>query len=67
MLIVVYNEGQYEGNEYNPCFNMAEDADVELIYLESDLKKLLAHDGKSRKYYLITVKSDKSVDLKEKI
>ena len=55
----------YEVTEHKACFNMAEISDVELPYPEADAKNLFVRDDKKRNYYLITVKGDKKVNLKE--
>ena len=44
---------------------MAELTDVALPYPEADAKNLFVRDDKKRNYYLITVRGDKRVDLKE--
>lgn len=44
---------------------MEELKSVELQYPEADAKNLLVRDDKRRIYYLITVKGDKRVDLKD--
>lgn len=56
---------QYEVTEHKAVFNMEELSDVELPYPEADAKNLFVRDDKKRQYYLITVKGDKRVDLKE--
>ncbi|WP_230977139.1 YbaK/EbsC family protein [Proteiniclasticum sediminis] len=56
---------QYEVTEHKAVFNMEELSDVELPYPEADAKNLFVCDDKKRQYYLITVKGDKRVDLKE--
>lgn len=55
----------YELTEHPAVFTMAEVADIELPYPEADAKSLFVRDDKKRNYYLITVKGDKSVDLKQ--
>ena len=55
----------YEITEHKAVYNMAELADVELPHPEADAKNLFVRDDKKRQYYLITVKGDKRVDLKE--
>ena len=55
----------YEITEHEAVFNMAELANIELPYPEFDAKNLFVRDDKKRQYYLITVKGDKRVDLKE--
>ena len=46
-------------------FNMEELSGIDLLYPEADAKNLFVCDDKKSKYYLISVKSDKRVDLKE--
>ena len=55
----------FEITEHKAVYNMEECADLELPYPESDAKKLFVRDDKQRSYYLITVRGDKRVDLKE--
>lgn len=55
----------YEITEHKAVFNMEELSDIELPYPEWDAKNLFVRDDKKRNYYLITVKGDKRVDLKE--
>ena len=55
----------YEVTEHKAVFNMEELRSVELPYPEADAKNLFVRDDKRRSYYLITVKGDKRVDLKE--
>lgn len=55
----------HEITEHGAVYNMAELASVELPYPEADAKNLFVRDDKKRNYYLITVKGDKRVDLKE--
>ncbi len=56
---------QYEVTEHPAVFNMAELDAVRLPYPDRDAKNLFVRDDKKRNYYLITVKGDKRVDLKE--
>ncbi len=56
---------RYEVTEHQAVFNMAELDAVELPYPEADAKNLFVRDDKKRNYYLITVKGDKKVNLKE--
>ncbi|MBQ9989326.1 MAG: hypothetical protein IJP31_00035 [Lachnospiraceae bacterium] len=44
---------------------MAELAAIEIPYPEADAKNLFVRDDKKQNYYLITVKGNKRVDLKE--
>ncbi len=55
----------HEITEHPAVYNMAEMAQVDLPYPEADAKNLLVRDSKKRDYYLITVRGDKRVDLKE--
>ena len=54
----------YEVNEHKAVFNMGELDSVKLLYPEWDAKNLFVRDDKKRNYYLISVKGDKRVDLK---
>ena len=55
----------HEITEHAAVFNMEELDAVELPYPDCDAKNLFVRDEKRRSYYLITVKGDKRVDLKE--
>lgn len=55
----------YEITEHQAVFNMQELAQIKVPYPERDAKNLFIRDDKKRIYYLITVKGDKKVDLKE--
>lgn len=55
----------YEITEHKAVFNMEELNSVELPYPEWDAKNLFVRDDKKRNYYLITVRGNKRVDLKE--
>lgn len=55
----------YEITEHKAVFNMEELGEVKLPYPEFDAKKLFVRDDKKQNYYLITVKGDKRVNLKE--
>ena len=55
----------YEVTEHKAVYHMGEVSDLELPYPEADAKNLFVRDDKKRSYYLITVKGDKRVDLKE--
>jgi len=55
----------YEVTEHKAVFNMEDLDSIELPYPEWDAKNLFVRDDKKRNYYLITVKGDKLVDLKE--
>ena len=55
----------YEITEHQAVFNMQKLAQIKVPYPERDAKNLFIRDDKKRDYYLITVKGDKKVDLKE--
>ena len=55
----------YEVSEHKAVFNMEEAESLDLPYPECDAKNLFIRDEKKQNYYLITVKGDKRVDLKE--
>lgn len=55
----------YEITEHPAVCNMAEMAQIEIPYPETDAKNLFVRDDKKRSYYLITVRGDKRVDLKK--
>ena len=55
----------FETTEHKAVFNMEELAEVKLPYPEWDAKNLFVRDDKKRNYYLITVKGEKQVNLKE--
>ena len=54
----------HEITKHEAVYNMAEISSVTLPYPEADAKNLFVRDDKKRNYYLITVKGDKRVDLK---
>lgn len=56
---------QFEFTEHMAVYNMEELDSVELPYPDADAKNLFVRDDKKRNYYLITVKGDKKVNLKE--
>lgn len=55
----------YEVTEHRAVFSMDELDKVELPYPEWDAKNLFVRDDKKRNYYLITVRGEKRVDLKD--
>ena len=55
----------HEITEHEAVYSMSEVPNVELPYPESDAKNLFVRDDKHNNYYLITVKGNKKVDLKE--
>lgn len=56
---------KYEVTEHPAVFNMSEISIVHLPHPEADAKNLFVRDDKKRNYYLISVKGDKRVNLKE--
>lgn len=55
----------FEVTEHGAVYNMEELDAVPLPYPDRDAKNLFVRDDKKRNYYLITVRGDKRVDLKE--
>ena len=55
----------HEITEHPAVYNMEEMAQIKLPYPEADAKNLFVRDSKRRDYYLITVRGDKRVDLKQ--
>ncbi len=55
----------YEITEHKAVYNMEELKEIDIPYPEYDAKNLFVRDDKKRNYYLITVKGDKRVDLKD--
>ena len=55
----------YEITEHQAVFNMDELSKIEMPYPEYDAKNLFVRDDKKNNYYLITVKGNKRIDLKE--
>ena len=55
----------HEITEHAAVFNMEELSQVELPYPDRDAKNLFVRDDKRRNYYLITVRGDKRVNLKD--
>lgn len=55
----------HEITEHKAVYNMEEMAEVTLPYPEADGKNLFVRDDKKRNYYLITVRGDKRINLKE--
>ena len=55
----------YEITEHKTVFNMADLSRINIPYPESNAKNLFVRDDKKRNYYLITVKGNKKVNLKE--
>lgn len=56
---------EFEAVEHKAVFNMGELDSVELPHLDWEAKNLFIRDDKKSSYYLISVKGDKRVDLKD--
>lgn len=56
---------EHEITEHQAVYTMGELFNVEVPYPECDAKNLFVRDDKHKNYYLITVKGDKRVNLKE--
>ena len=56
---------EFERFEHPAIFNMEEAAEINLPWPQDEAKNLFVRDDKKRNYYLITVKGDKRVDLKQ--
>lgn len=56
---------EFEAVEHKAVFNMSEIDSVELPHLDWEAKNLFIRDDKKSSYYLISVKGDKRVDLKD--
>ena len=55
----------HEITEHKAVFNMEELNNIDIPYPEADGKNLFVRDDKKKNYYLITVKGNKKVNLKE--
>lgn len=55
----------FEVTEHKAVFSMGELSSVELPYPQADAKNLFVRDDKKHNFYLITVRGDKRVNLKE--
>ena len=56
---------EFEVTEHEAVYNMEELDAVDLPYPGDDAKNLFVRDDKKRNYYLITVKGDKRISLKD--
>ena len=56
---------EFEITEHEAVYNMEELDAVDLPYPGDDAKNLFVRDDKKRNYYLITVKGDKRINLKD--
>jgi len=55
----------HEITEHEAVFNMTELSKIEIPYPDCDAKNLFVRDDKKQNYYLITVKGNKRVNLKD--
>ncbi|MBE6147965.1 MAG: prolyl-tRNA synthetase associated domain-containing protein [Firmicutes bacterium] len=55
----------HEITEHGEVYTMKDLSEIELPYPQCDAKNILVRDDKKINYYLITVKNDKRVDLKD--
>lgn len=65
LTVLKQNGIEFELFEHPAIFNMEEAAEINLPWPEDEAKNLFVRDDKKRNYYLITVKGDKRVDLKQ--
>lgn len=56
---------EFEAVEHKAVFNMSEIDSIKLPHLDWEAKNLFIRDDKKSGYYLISVKGDKRVDLKD--
>lgn len=55
----------YEITEHDAVYNMKELENIELPYQQCDGKNLFVRDDKKKNYYLIIIKGDKKINLKD--
>ena len=55
----------YEITNHKAVYNMEEASEIDIPYPNQDAKNLFVRDDKKKNYYLITVKGNKRLDLKE--
>lgn len=60
-----HHQINYEKIDHPAVFNMADLANLHLPHPEADAKNLFICDDQKKHYYLLTVKGDKRVNLKE--
>lgn len=65
LTVLKQNGIEFELFEHLAIFNMEEAAEIDLPWPEDEAKNLFVRDDKKRNYYLITVKGDKRIDLKQ--
>lgn len=56
---------KFEITEHKAVYNMEELAEIKLPHPEADAKNLFVRDDKRQNYYLITVRGEKRVNLKD--
>lgn len=56
---------EYEKIEHKAVYTMAEINEIKILYPEAEAKNIFVRDDKKKKYYLITIKGSKKVNLKE--
>ncbi len=55
----------YEITEHEAVYNMEEVSKISIPYPEADAKSIFLRDDKKKNYYLVVVKGNKRLDLKE--
>ena len=55
----------FEANEHPAVFHMGDISELHLSHPEAEAKNLFLRDDKKQNYYLVTVKGDRKVNLKE--
>lgn len=55
----------YEILNHKAVFNMDDISKIDLPYPEADAKNLFVRDDKKKNYYLITIKGNRKINLKE--
>ena len=63
--LLIEKDIPFEKMEHEAVFNMEEMRNVHLPHPESEAKNLFVRDDKKQNYYLITVRGDKRVDMRE--
>ena len=56
---------EYEKIEHKAVYTMAEINEIKMPYPEAEAKNIFVRDDKKKNYYLITIKGNKKVNLKE--
>lgn len=55
----------YEITEHQAVYNMEELSNIDLPYKDRDAKNIFVRDDKKKNYYLITIKGNKRINLKD--